>query len=111
MEFTLVFIHKLFWNIYLALPPLAFLTVILIVLGLIAGCKEKWSVFDSIYWAFITALTVGYGDIKPSYKLTKVLAMITALLGIMLFGIVVAITVNTFDLAFQEVMQLGSVLN
>lgn len=101
MGFTFAFLHKFFWGIYLTLPPLLFLCVTIIILGLIVGQKEGWSKFNSLYWAFITALTVGYGDIRPSKKLSKILSLIITLVGIMLFGIIVAITVNTFTLAFN----------
>ncbi len=106
MEFTLAFFGKFFWGVYLALPPLFFLCAIIIVLGLTVGRKEEWNRFDSIYWAFVTALTVGYGDFRPTKKLSKVLALIIALVGMMLFGIIVAITVNTFSVAFNEYVKL-----
>jgi voltage-gated potassium channel len=106
VEFTLAFFGKFFWGVYLALPPLFFLCAIIIVLGLTVGRKEEWNRFDSIYWAFVTALTVGYGDFRPTKKLSKVLALIIALVGMMLFGIIVAITVNTFSSAFHEYVKL-----
>lgn len=102
MEFTIAFFEKFFWGIFLTMPPLLFLGLIIILLGLLAGQKEGWNKFDSIYWALITALTVGYGDIRPTKQSSKVLALIIAVIGIMLFGIIIAITVNTFTLAFNE---------
>lgn len=38
---------------------------VVIVGGLIMGHLEGWSIFDSIYYAFITAATLGYGDFSP----------------------------------------------
>ncbi len=106
MNFTFAFLYKLFWGIYLTLPPLLFLCITIIILGLIVGQKEGWSKFDSLYWAFITALTVGYGDMRPSNKTTKVLSLLIAIVGIILFGLIVAITVNTFTLAFHEYVKI-----
>jgi voltage-gated potassium channel len=106
MEFTFSFFHKILWGIYLALPPLFVLCLIIIVLGLVVGQKEEWNKFDSIYWAFITALTVGYGDIRPVKKPSKILSLVIAVAGIMLFGIIVAITVSTFTAAFNEYVKL-----
>ena len=71
-------------------------------LGLIVGRIESWSKFDSLYWAFITALTVGYGDIRPKKKASRVLSTIIAIIGIMFAGIVVAITVEATSGAFQK---------
>jgi voltage-gated potassium channel len=47
-------------------------------------------------------MTVGYGDIIPSKKWSKTLSIIIAFVGFMLFGIIVAITVNTANKAFQK---------
>ena len=77
-----------------------------IILGLVVGKKEGWTNFDAIYWAFITALTVGYGDLKPTVKSSRILALIISVIGIMLFGIIVAITVNTFGSTLQEHLDL-----
>ena len=54
------------------MPLLVLLCSILISLGLLVGRIEGWNKFDSIYWAFITGMTVGYGDIKPTKKKSKI---------------------------------------
>lgn len=102
MELTFSFLYKFFWGILLTLPTLAMLAIVIMILGIVVGKKEGWNKFDSIYWAFITALTVGYGDIRPVNRYSKVLALIISLIGIMLFGIIVAITVNTFGISLEE---------
>ncbi len=102
MEFTFTFIQFFFWAIYLVAPILVLLISILVSLGILVGRIEGWNKFDSIYWSFITAMTVGYGDIKPSKKRSKILSIIIAFVGFMLFGIIVAITVNTATKAFQK---------
>lgn len=101
MEFPVTFFKLLFWGIYLASPILVGLCFFVVVLGLIVGNMESWKKFDAIYWAFITALTVGYGDIRPVQKSSKILSIIIAGCGIMLTGLFVAIAVKTASIAFE----------
>jgi voltage-gated potassium channel len=93
MEFTLTFIKLFFSVLGLISPILISLCFTIVILGLIAGRREGWSTFNSLYWAFITAFTVGYGDIRPQKPLSKVLAVIIAWVGIMFTGVIVAVTV------------------
>lgn len=102
MELTFSFLYKFFWGIVLSFPTLLLLSLIIVLLSLIVGKHEHWNKFDSIYWAFITALTVGYGDFKPTKRSSKIMSLIISFIGIMLFGIIVAITVNTFAISLQE---------
>jgi Ion channel len=37
-----------------------------------------------VYFSFVTGLTIGYGDLAPSMAPTKLLAVLTGLLGIVL---------------------------
>ena len=82
-------------------PILVFMCFLVIFLGLIVGYIESWNKFDAIYWAFITALTVGYGDIKPLKKVSKILSVLIGGLGIMFAGMLVAITVEASSGAFK----------
>ena len=68
-------------------------------LGLAVGRQEGWSRFDSIYWSFITATTVGYGDVRPVRRKSKIVAIIIAFLGLTLSGIVIAVAVQAATLA------------
>jgi voltage-gated potassium channel len=71
-------------------------------LGLAMGREEGWSRFDSFYWSFITATTVGYGDVRPLKSKSKLVAIIVAFLGLTLSGIVIAVAVQAATLALHK---------
>lgn len=101
MDFTLQFVSILVKGLYLFLPILFFLCLIIIIVGQVAGRKENWNRFDALYWSFITGLTIGYGDIRPVKRVTKCLAIVIGLAGMMLTGIIVAITIQAASKSFE----------
>lgn len=101
MEFTFTFIQIFLWGIYFMFPIILMMSFFIITLGLIVGRIESWTRFDSLYWAFITALTIGYGDMKPIQKSSRVISVLLGTIGIMLTGILVAITVEASSNTFK----------
>ena len=83
-------------------PLILTLIVSIILTGLIVGKLESWSFVDSLYHAFITASTVGYGEIVPTRTLSKTLCVVVALFGLLLTGIVVASAVHAVVEAYQQ---------
>ncbi len=63
--------------------------------GVIFQLVEKKDLFSSIYWSFITTLTIGYGDISPTLPETRVLAVILGYFGIITIAILVATILNS----------------
>ena len=110
MKFTLEFIQLFFLATSMVMPLLLFLSLLVIILGQLVGRIEDWNKFDSLYWSFITALTIGYGDIRPLKKKSKALSVIIGLTGVMLTGIVVAITVHTATMAFGRHVDVNTIL-
>lgn len=102
MEFTLTFIKIFFVAMSLAYPLLASMALVVILMGAVAGRREGWAFFDSIYWAFITATTVGFGDIRPKAKLSRFLAVMIAFVGLVFTGIMVSIAVAATTHAFEK---------
>lgn len=102
MDFSIAFVLYFTHGMYLISPIVGMLLVIIIGLGLVVGRVESWSRFDAVYWAFVTAMTVGYGDIRPTRKTSKSLSIVIAYTGLVLAGISVAIALEAASKAFKE---------
>ncbi|KZY36418.1 Ion channel protein, partial [Alcanivorax sp. HI0044] len=104
MELALAFLALFMKAMVLGAPFLAGFLVVIVGLGQWVGQREGWSRFDAFYWSMITALTVGYGDLRPSHKSTKFMAILVAIVGIMFSGVFVAVTVAAATEAFRTYM-------
>lgn len=78
--------------------------VVLLLVAVVAVCAVMLARFDRIpleeamYLAFITAFTVGFGDVTPRSRGARVVAVLLALLGLVLAGVVVAVAVHALDI-------------
>ena len=102
MEFTITFIELTTWSLYLVAPLLFFLCIVIIFFGQIVCIIEKWGKFDGLYWSFITATTVGYGDIRPLQRVSKALSVVIALIGMIFTGVIIAVALNTATIALEK---------
>jgi len=98
---TLTFLKQFGVGVWLTLPLLSSLALGIILLGQAVGKKEGWPRFDSLYWSFITATTVGYGDIRPTKRRSRIIAILIAFLGLLLSGIIIAVAVQAATVALQ----------
>jgi voltage-gated potassium channel len=101
MEFTFIFLLVFTKSLAFVAPLLLTIALVIILLGQIVGRRESWKRFDALYWAFITATTVGYGDIRPMSRLSKALSVMIALVGMVFTGIMVALAVNAVTKAYD----------
>jgi voltage-gated potassium channel len=72
-------------------PVLSAILVIQLALGLLTGFVEGWSFGNTVYFTFVTGLTIGYGDLVPRQTLTRVLAIGIGFCGLFLTGLAAAI--------------------
>ena len=102
MRFTLEFLRIFTMDLYYAAPLLLLLVLLIAAIGKVIGSYERWSISDALYYAFITATTVGYGDFSPTRGVSKSLAIVIALLGLLLTGLVVSLGLHAATVAFEN---------
>ena len=93
------FVHGLLHGLRVVWPILSGLLAAIVGLGLTVGFIEGWSVSDSIYFAFVSGLTIGYGDLAPKTFVTRLLAIGIGICGVLLTGLVAAIAVRALSAA------------
>ncbi len=83
-------------------PVLLFLCGIIFLLARFIYKIEKWQNYSkSLYFTFITALTVGYGNTVPSSGRGKFLSVVSAFVGVVLTGVIVSVALNSVMLSWQ----------
>ena len=55
---------------------------------------EKMPFADALYFAFVTGLTIGYGDIVMHTPVGRLIALLIGLIGILFTGLIVAVLVH-----------------
>ncbi len=106
---TITFLKEFGLGLWLIFPLFLCLALAIAGLGLLAGKMEGWSRFESFYWSFVTATTVGYGDLRPVRTASRLIALAIALLGLTMTGILVAVAVHagTVALAIHDAVPKG----
>jgi hypothetical protein len=93
------FLVGLFTGLRVVWPILSGLIGLIVALGLAVGLLEGWAVHESIYFSFVSGLTIGYGDFAPRTLLTRALAVLIGICGILLTALVAAVAVKALTAA------------
>jgi hypothetical protein len=80
-------------------PILSAMLGLIVALGVVVGLIEGWSLQDSIYFAFVSGLTIGYGDLAPKTLVTRTLAVLIGVCGVLFTALVAAIAVKALGTA------------
>lgn len=83
-------------------PILSALLSLMAALGIAVALIEGWTLGDGLYFAFVSGLTIGYGDLVPKATLARALAISIGLTGILLAGLVAAIGVQALNAALGD---------
>jgi len=63
---------------------------------------EKMPFKDTLYFAFVTGLTIGYGDIVVKTPFGRLVAILIGLVGILFTGLMVAVLVLAVRDSYEE---------
>jgi hypothetical protein len=92
-----------FWkNFRVVWPIMSGLIVFQLALGIVVGFLERWSMSESVYFTFVTTLTIGYGDIAPKRISSRMIALAIGFSGILLTGFVAALGVRSLQDASKD---------
>ena len=96
------FLRGLIDGLRVVWPILSGVLGLIVALGVVIGLREGWSIQESIYFAFITGLTIGYGDFAPHFLITRALAVGIGLCGFLLTALMAAIAVKALTEATDD---------
>jgi voltage-gated potassium channel len=76
--------------------------LVIVVFGALFAVFDRVPLGDAIYFAFITAFTVGFGDVTPKSTGGRVLTVVLAFIGVILVGVAVAVSVHAIDIVLRS---------
>jgi hypothetical protein len=75
--------------------------------------NNAMGLLNSVYFSFITATTLGYGDIAPTGALSKLFAALEVVVGLIIWGVVISkligvkqerILEEVYDISYEEII-------
>ena len=78
------------------------LLALLVLGGVTISRVESLALGDGIYFAFITGLSIGYGDIAPVTAWGRVVSVFIGLIGMVFTGVTVAVATRSLADAVRE---------
>lgn len=94
------------WRIALVVRGVLGMLIVLIVAnGFVIARLEDIKVADSLYFSFVTAFTIGYGDLVPVTAGGRVFSLLTGLLGLVFTGLIIAIATRALARTVEEVQK------
>jgi voltage-gated potassium channel len=86
--------------------------ILLLIALIVAGAAavtlvEKMPFADTLYFAFVTGLTIGYGDIVMQTPVGRLVALLIGFIGILFTGLLVAVMVHAVRESFEESKKRG----
>ena len=97
-----LFFSNLYQQLQVLWPIFSAILIVMTGCGFIIGRIEEWRLDESLYFTFVTGLTIGYGDITPKHLGARLLALVIGFSGIVLTGLVAAISVQALNATSKD---------
>jgi voltage-gated potassium channel len=92
-----------FWRyVFFVRHLLVGLLLMITVGGIAVSYVEGLRIGDGVYFAFVTGLTIGYGDISAVTALGRILSIAIGVIGMLFTGITIAIATRALADAINE---------
>jgi len=92
-----------FFSILMMVRHVLIALLVLIAMGAgLISIAEEMNYWEALYLTLITGLTVGYGDVAPTTVLGRIVSVLVALIGLVFFGIVVAVANRAIVKTLEE---------
>jgi uncharacterized membrane protein len=78
------------------------LSALILGIAVVIRHLEKMPFGESLYFSFITGLTIGYGDIVVKTPFARLLAVLLGLIGIIFTGIMVAAALRAVERSLED---------
>lgn len=92
-----LFFVALVQQLHVVWPILSGILLLMVGSGLAIWRIEDWRIDEALYFTFVTGLTIGYGDFTPKHVSARVLALGIGFAGIVLTGLIAAVTVRALS--------------
>ena len=102
MQDFIIFIRHFSQKLFFIRGVLLTLLLVMFAFALITAEVDNIALTDAIYLVFITALTVGFGDITPSSGIARFVSVLAGFVGVIFVGLVVAVSIRALELAVEE---------
>ncbi|SDP88226.1 Ion channel [Phyllobacterium sp. YR620] len=89
-----IFFREFFRQLGVVWPILSGILLLMVGFGLVIGRIEDWQAMDTLYFTFVTGLTIGYGDLAPTHASSRLLAVGIGFCGIVMTGLIAAVSVQ-----------------
>lgn len=102
MHFTRDFLTTFGRILWLLTPLWSGLALIISAGGLLLARAQQMAWDDGLYLAWITALTVGYGDLTPKTTVARLLCIALALTGVIFTAVITSLALNAGRVALER---------
>ena len=96
------FIDGLLAGLRVLWPIFSALLATMVGLGIVVGRVEGWSLQESIYFAFVSGLTIGYGDLAAKTLLGRTLAILIGVCGVLFTALLAAVAVRALPTTHRD---------
>ncbi len=100
------FIHIFFRMVWHIRSVFLAINALIMAAAVVIAGVEKMPIGEALYFAFITGLTIGYGDIVATTTFGRIMSVLLGFVGIFFTGLVIAVAVHAVRESWEKTQKL-----